>query len=150
MHSLTDLTTQLAGRHIGVLGDVMLDHFLIGRVDRISPEAPVPVVRFARDDYRLGGAGNVAQNIVTLGSRASIVALVGQDERAADLRRCLERAAVSTDRLVVDPSRPTTRKVRVVTSRNQQVARVDYEVDEDVAGDALRTLSAEIAEVAKH
>jgi D-beta-D-heptose 7-phosphate kinase/D-beta-D-heptose 1-phosphate adenosyltransferase len=150
MDNLTDLTARLAGRHVCVLGDVMLDHFLIGRVDRISPEAPVPVVRFARDEYRLGGAGNVAQNIVTLGSRASIVGLVGQDEAAAELRRCLDRSAVSTDRLVVDPSRPTTRKVRIVTSRNQQVARVDYEVDEDVSGDALNAISARVADAATH
>ena len=148
MQNLTDLTARLAGRHIAVLGDVMLDHFLIGHVDRISPEAPVPVVRFARDDYRLGGAGNVAQNIVTLGSHASIVGLVGQDEAAAELRRCLERASVPTERLVVDPSRPTTRKVRVVTSRNQQVARVDYEVDDDISGDALKTIGARIVDMA--
>lgn len=149
MHSLTALTARLAGRHIAVLGDIMLDHFLIGRVDRISPEAPVPVVRFARDDYRIGGAGNVAHNIVTLGSRASIVGLVGQDEAAAELRRCLERAALPTDHLVVDPSRPTTRKVRVVTSHNQQVARVDYEADDDVSGETLKQISARIVEVAR-
>ena len=72
-----DLLSCFSGLPIAVVGDVMLDHFIVGRVDRISPEAPVPVVRFARDDYRLGGAGNVAQNIVTLGSRASIVGLMG-------------------------------------------------------------------------
>ncbi len=148
MTSLTDLTARLAGRHIAVLGDLMLDHFLIGHVDRISPEAPVPVVRFVRDDYRLGGAANVAQNVVALGARASIVGLVGQDEAAAELRRCLERAALPVDGLVADPSRPTTRKVRVVTSRNQQVARVDYEVDADASGDSLRALSARAVEAA--
>ena len=148
MTSLTDLTARLAGRHIAVLGDVMLDHFLIGHVDRISPEAPVPVVRFVRDDYRLGGAANVAQNVVALGARASIVGLVGQDEAAAELRRCLERAALPIDGLVADPSRPTTRKVRLVTSRNQQVARVDYEVDADASGDTLRALAARAVEAA--
>ena len=148
MTRLTDLTARLAGRHIAVLGDLMLDHFLIGHVDRISPEAPVPVVRFVRDDYRLGGAANVAQNVVALGARASIVGLVGQDEAAAELRRCLERASLPVDGLVADPSRPTTRKVRVVTSRNQQVARVDYEVDADASGDSLRALSARAVEAA--
>ena len=148
MTSLMDLTARLAGRHIVVLGDVMLDHFLIGHVDRISPEAPVPVVRFARNDYRLGGAANVAQNVVSLSARASIVGLVGEDEPAAELRRCLQRAALPTDGLVADPSRPTTRKMRVVTSRNQQVARVDYEIDADVSGDALRALSARAVEAA--
>ena len=148
MTRFTDLTARLAGRRIAVMGDLMLDHFLIGHVDRISPEAPVPVVRFARDDYRLGGAGNVAQNIVALGATASIVGLVGQDEAARELRRCLERASVPTNGLVADPSRPTTRKMRVVTSRNQQVARVDYEVDADVSGETLRALSARTVEAA--
>ena len=148
MTPLRDLTSRLAGRRILVLGDVMLDHFLIGRVDRISPEAPVPVVRFTRDDYRLGGAGNVAQNVVTLGGHASLIGVVGQDDAADELRRCLERAMLSTDGLVADPLRPTTRKMRVVTSRNQQVARVDYEMDVEVSGDALGLLSARTTEVA--
>jgi rfaE bifunctional protein kinase chain/domain len=148
MTSLTALTARLAGRHIAVLGDLMLDHFLIGHVDRISPEAPVPVVRFARDDYRLGGAGNVAQNIVALGGQASIVGIVGQDEAAAELRRCLERAALTTDGLAIDSSRPTTRKMRVVTTRNQQVARVDYESDADASGEVLRMLSSRIVQAA--
>jgi rfaE bifunctional protein kinase chain/domain len=148
MTSLTDLTSRLAGRRIAVLGDLMLDHFLIGQVDRISPEAPVPVVRFARDDYRLGGAANVAQNVVTLGGEASIVGLVGEDTAATELRRCLERAALPTNGLVTDPSRPTTRKMRVVTSRNQQVARVDYELDVAASGDVLRALSARTIEAA--
>jgi D-beta-D-heptose 7-phosphate kinase/D-beta-D-heptose 1-phosphate adenosyltransferase len=149
MTSLTDLTSRLAGCRIAVVGDVMLDHFLIGRVDRISPEAPVPVVRFARDDYRVGGAGNVAQNVVALGAPVSLVGLVGQDDAAGELRRCLQRAALSTHGLVADPSRPTTRKMRVVTSRNQQVARVDYEGDADASGEALRILSSRTIEAAE-
>jgi rfaE bifunctional protein kinase chain/domain len=149
MTSLTSLTSRLAGRRIVVVGDVMLDHFLIGRVERISPEAPVPVVRFSRDDYRLGGAANVAQNVVTLGAAGMLVGLVGQDEAAAELRRCLERASLPIDGLIVDPSRPTTRKMRVVTSRNQQVARVDYELDADAAGEALHTLASGVINAAE-
>ena len=74
--------------------------------------------------------------------------LVGQDEAAAELRRCLQRVALPVDGLVVDPSRPTTRKMRVVTSRNQQVARVDYESDADASGEALLALSSRVVDAA--
>ena len=70
---MADLRARLSGRSVVVIGDVMLDQFMIGRVERISPEAPVPVVRFEREEYRLGGAANVAHNIAALGGRASIV-----------------------------------------------------------------------------
>lgn len=132
-----------AGRHVLVVGDVMLDHFLVGRVHRLSPEAPVPVVTHDHDEYRAGGAANVALNIAALGARASLVGVTGADEAGARLRALLEEAGVSTEGLVVDESRPTTRKMRVVTSRQQQVARVDYEADADVDGAAealVRTL----------
>src|SRR4029079_10761832 len=73
MSSLVPLASRLAGRRVGVIGDVMLDHFLFGHVHRISPEAPVPVVRFTRDEYRLGGAANVARNVASLGGRVTLV-----------------------------------------------------------------------------
>jgi D-beta-D-heptose 7-phosphate kinase/D-beta-D-heptose 1-phosphate adenosyltransferase len=136
MSDLTDIASRWAGRRVAVVGDVMLDHFLIGHVDRISPEAPVPVVRFVRDEYRLGGAGNVAENVVSLGGQASVVGLVGRDDAAAEVERRLRQSGLDAEGLVVDRVRPTTRKMRVVTSRNQQVARVDYELD-DEASDAI-------------
>jgi D-beta-D-heptose 7-phosphate kinase/D-beta-D-heptose 1-phosphate adenosyltransferase len=142
MSDLARLTAALAGRRVAILGDVMVDHFLVGRVDRISPEAPVPVVRFERDEFRLGGAANVAHNVAALGGRATVVGLIGSDDAAAELTRCFARAGLDASGLVVDAARPTTRKVRVVTSRNQQVARVDYETDTDVSGDALTRLAA--------
>ena len=132
MDSVADQVAQLSGRRITVIGDVMLDHFLIGRVDRISPEAPVPVVRFAREEFRLGGAANVARNIGTLGGQVTLVGLVGEDPAAADLRAALKAADLDGSGLVDDGSRPTTRKVRIVTARNQQVARLDYEATDDV------------------
>jgi rfaE bifunctional protein kinase chain/domain len=146
MTRLQSLASGFAGRRIAVIGDVMLDHFLVGRVDRISPEAPVPVVRFTHDEYRLGGAGNVAHNIVALGGHASMVSLVGDDEGAVELGRVLRRAGLEGGCLIVDATRPTTRKTRIVTSRNQQVARVDYEVDADASGDVLEALAARAAE----
>jgi rfaE bifunctional protein kinase chain/domain len=130
------IVERLAGRTVVIVGDVMLDHFLFGRVDRISPEAPVPVVRFVRDEFRPGGAANVAHNVAALGGRPLLVAVVGKDEAAARLTGDLSAQRVSVDRLVEDASRPTTRKLRVVTTRNQQVARVDYE-DEDDIGSAI-------------
>src|SRR5690606_30503061 len=121
----------LAGRTVLVIGDLMLDHFVIGSVDRISPEAPVPVVRFARDEYRLGGAANVAANLRGLGSGVEIVGLVGGDAEGERLRADLSGAGIGITGIVIDPGRCTTRKTRVVTTRNQQVARVDYEADSE-------------------
>jgi len=131
---VADLLSKFTGRRVAVIGDVMLDQFMIGRVDRISPEAPVPVVRFEREEFRLGGAANVAHNIAALGGRVTLVGLIGTDGSAADLRAALDRAGVDHGGLVTDRERPTTRKVRVVTVRNQQVARIDHEHDADAAG----------------
>lgn len=115
-----------------VVGDLMLDRFIVGRVTRISPEAPVPVVQFQAEHVRLGGAANVAHNIAVLGGRVALVGLVGRDAAADRLRAELAASGIGTDGLVEDGSRPTTEKVRIVTERNQQVARVDYELDADV------------------
>jgi D-beta-D-heptose 7-phosphate kinase/D-beta-D-heptose 1-phosphate adenosyltransferase len=115
-----------------VVGDVMLDQFLIGRVTRISPEAPVPIVQFEREENRIGGAANVAHNIAALGGQVDLVGLVGRDTAAAILARELATQEISAAGLVDDPSRPTTMKVRVVTDRHQQVARVDYEAGDEV------------------
>ena len=118
-----------------VVGDVMLDRFIVGRVTRISPEAPVPVVRFEAEHVRLGGAANVAHNIAALGGRPALVGLVGDDRAGAMLREKLAASGIAADGLVVDRERPTTEKVRIVTERNQQVARVDYESDDEATGE---------------
>jgi len=125
---------RLSGRTVLIVGDVMLDHFVIGRVERISPEAPVPVVQFDHEEYRLGGAANVAHNVVALGGRVEMVGLVGDDQDAGRLRADLEKRSIGAAGLVTDPGRCTTRKLRVVTTRNQQVARIDYESERDVTG----------------
>lgn len=114
-----------------VVGDLMVDRFIIGHVTRISPEAPVPVVRYESEELRLGGAANVMHNIVALGGAGLLVGVVGTDAAAARLRQELAAAGVSTEGLVEDPSRCTTEKVRIVTERRQQVARIDYEEDRD-------------------
>src|SRR5207247_10062797 len=139
-----DLVGRFAGLPVLVVGDVMLDRFIVGRVTRISPEAPVPVVQFESEHLRLGGASNVAHNIVALGGRAALVGLVGADAAAERLRDQLQIAGIGGGGLVEDRNRPTTEKVRIVTERNQQVARIDYEHDADVSGDLARVVVARV------
>jgi rfaE bifunctional protein kinase chain/domain len=142
------LIGRFPGLPVLVAGDVMVDRFIVGRVTRISPEAPVPIVRFESEHARLGGAANVAHNIAALGGRALLVAMVGIDAAAARLRELLGAAGIATDGLVEDRTRPTTEKVRVVTERNQQVARIDYERDADADGEVERAIVAQVARVA--
>src|SRR5690349_10188793 len=112
MTAATSTLAQLPGTVVAVIGDVMLDHFLFGRVDRISPEAPVPVVRFERDEFRLGGAANVAANVRALEGVPLLIGCVGSDEAAGHLRSALAERDIANGTLVVDGTRPTTRKVR--------------------------------------
>lgn len=144
MTDFSHLLARFPRQTILVVGDIMLDHFVIGSVERISPEAPVPVVRFARDEYRLGGAANVAANLRALGAQVEMVGLTGRDAEGARLRQALETIGVGTSGLVEDAGRCTTRKTRIVTSRNQQVARIDYEEDAEVSGEVARDLIARI------
>ena len=139
-----ELVGRFSGLAVLVVGDVMLDRFIVGRVTRISPEAPVPIVRFESEHVRLGGAANVAHNIAALGGRASLVGIVGVDAQADSLRAQLAAAGIGTDGLVADGTRPTTEKVRVVTERNQQVARIDYERDADAGGEVERAIVAQV------
>ena len=126
------LLTAIRDVHVVVLGDVMLDHFMVGRVSRVSPEAPVPIVEFEREFSVPGGAANVAHNARTLGARVTLIGVVGDDAAATDLRGLLDGRQVGATGLIVDPTRPTTRKMRLATTRNQQVARVDIEQTAEV------------------
>jgi len=111
-----------------VVGDIMLDRFLWGSVTRISPEAPVPVVRLERESLSLGGAGNVARNIVALGGQAVPVTLRGDDAEGERVEELCRSAGIVTDGLIDAPGRPTTVKTRVV-AHQQHVVRVDREED---------------------
>ena len=142
------LVSRIANRPVVVVGDVMLDHFVIGAVDRISPEAPVPVIRFAREEYRLGGAANVASNLRALGTEVELVALSGRDGEGDRLRTELARLQIGMSGVVADPERCTTRKTRLVTTRNQQVARIDYESDVEANGGAEAVLIEHIERLA--
>ena len=112
-----------------VVGDVMLDRYWFGEVERISPEAPVPVVHVAKREDRLGGAANVARNVVSLGAKVTLAGVVGQDEAGAKVRELLTQASVQTH-LVADPHHPTTLKMRVL-GRQQQLLRIDFEEKPD-------------------
>ena len=126
------LVAGFSGADILVIGDAMLDRFIAGRVTRISPEAPVPVVTFDHETHRIGGAANVAHNVTALGGTAALLAVSGQDDAAAALMQACRDAGIALS-FLTDPSRPTTTKVRIVTERNQQVARIDYENDGEIS-----------------
>jgi D-glycero-beta-D-manno-heptose-7-phosphate kinase len=127
------IASSFSAAEILVVGDAMLDRFLVGRVTRISPEAPVPVVIFDHETLRMGGAANVAHNVKALGGEATLIAVTGQDDAAATLARSCHEAGISPS-LIGDASRPTTTKVRIVTERKHQVARIDYETDAEING----------------
>jgi len=137
-----------AGLEVLVVGDLMLDHYLFGRADRISPEAPVPVVRFQSEEFRPGGAANVALNLRRLGCRVHLAGVVGDDADGRRLRRLLEDEGVGTAGLEADGTRPTTRKTRIL-SRGQQVLRIDHEeavpLDADRTGRLLEKLRSLLA-----
>jgi len=143
----SDLLSRLQGRSLVVVGDLMLDHFVVGGVDRISPEAPVPVVRFDHDSFRLGGAANVAHNAAALGARVHLVGIIGNDDAGEMIRSELAKLGIDSSGIVSDGGRRTTRKLRIVTSRNQQVARIDYEDDREVDGDVEATIVSRIEQL---
>jgi rfaE bifunctional protein kinase chain/domain len=120
---------RLARARVLVVGDAMLDRYWFGAVERISPEAPVPVVRVNREEERLGGAANVALNVKMLGAQATLLTVVGDDEPARKLRSLLERDGVATV-LGRDPQLYTIVKLRVI-GRSQQLLRIDFENQPD-------------------
>ena len=125
MTAPTPTREQIARARVLVVGDAMLDRYWFGAVDRISPEAPVPVVRINREEERLGGAANVAINIKSLGTQASLITVVGDDEAGRKLKALIDEAGIGT-LLGVDPQLYTIVKLRVI-GRSQQLIRVDFE-----------------------
>ena len=109
-----------------VIGDLMLDEYLWGKAERISPEAPVQVVDVVREELRLGGAGNVVNNLAALGASVTVCSVVGEDENGLTLLNALNRKDVDNRAVFRDPARRTSRKTRVVAA-NQQIVRIDRE-----------------------
>lgn len=139
-----DIVQRFADTSVLIVGDVMLDHFIVGRVDRISPEAPVPIVRFDHETHRVGGAANVAHNVRALGARVQLAGVVGGDEEGRLVRKQLVALGIGHEALLDHPDRRTTKKVRVVTTRRLQVARIDYEQDEEIASEVADSLASAV------
>ena len=137
------LLERLKDLKILVVGDVILDRYLYGRVERISPEAPVPVVEVEGEEVRLGGAGNVAGNLVSLGVQTSLTGVVGEDRAGELLRNLLKEKGIKS--LLTIDARPTTEKTRVI-SRSQQLLRIDFEDRRSIGGKVLDYIKEVVAE----
>ena len=136
---LKRLIPRLRGKRIGVLGDLMLDRYLWGTASRLSPEAAVPVVDFVEQSECLGGAGNVAANISTLGGEVEAFGVIGNDEAGRALQKCLSAANIAAKGIIADSKRVTTVKTRII-ARHQQVVRVDHERRESLRAETQEKL----------
>ena len=143
INDINSLFSSFTTTKIGVVGDIMLDTYWWGVVDRISPEAPVPVVNVIRRESRLGGAGNVVLNISSLGATAVICSVIGDDAPGRELQKIILDANLSTDGLIVEPGRMTTVKERIIAG-SQQVVRVDSETENSISLSSQQALLAHI------
>ncbi len=131
MEDFKKLFDSFSSLKVGVIGDVMLDTYMWGKVERISPEAPVPIVTLHHKEYRVGGAGNVALNCQSLGVQVSVLSVTGDDEQGVFLRELFESNHIDTAFLLKSTDRITTNKTRII-SRNQQMMRLDEEMTVDL------------------
>lgn len=149
MNDLSEYLRKFAHKRIAVVGDLMLDRYVFGEVERISPEAPIPVLKVEREEDRPGGGANVVLNLRSLGAQVDLYGVVGRDDRGDRLRELLG-AGVETIGVLEDPERPTTSKTRVV-ARQQQIVRVDRESSEPISDDTtdalLELLEARLSQV---
>jgi D-beta-D-heptose 7-phosphate kinase/D-beta-D-heptose 1-phosphate adenosyltransferase len=133
--------SDLGSQTVLCIGDLMLDDFVYGEVSRISPEAPAPVVAVSRSEIAIGGAGNVARNLVSLGARCIFVGVIGEDEAGRTLMSALKAEPMIEAHLVIDPSRPTTRKVRFVSEHySTHLLRADWELAKAVDAPSEKAL----------
>ena len=128
---IPELFASFQNLKVGVVGDVMLDTYMWGHVDRISPEAPVPIVAVDKKEYRIGGAGNVALNLRSLGARASVISMTGGDDDGRQLADMFSAQQIDTKYILQGKDRTTTNKMRII-SRNQQMMRLDSEMAKDL------------------
>ncbi|MBN8674218.1 MAG: carbohydrate kinase [Chitinophagales bacterium] len=131
MTDFKKLFASFSSLKVGVIGDVMLDTYMWGKVDRISPEAPVPVVTIKKKDFRIGGAGNVALNACSLGAKVTVLSVTGRDEEAGILENLFRENKIDTSFILQSSERITTSKTRII-SRNQQMMRLDSEITTDL------------------
>ncbi|MGC8893352.1 MAG: bifunctional heptose 7-phosphate kinase/heptose 1-phosphate adenyltransferase [candidate division WOR-3 bacterium] len=142
--SIEKALERFSGFRVGVIGDLILDRYLFGDAERISPEAPVPVVRTQDQRDGPGGAGNVATNLLASGAKVFLFGIVGDDAEGRALVSLLDEIGIS-NRVLVDPTRPTTLKTRVI-AQNQQVIRIDREVCSEITTDLAEELAHAVAE----
>src|SRR6266576_4331819 len=141
MFDFEALTHAMARQTVLCVGDLMLDEFVYGEVSRISPEAPAPVIAVQRSETNIGGAGNVARNIASLGARCIFIGLVGEDEAGTKLKTALAKEGLIESVLVCDAARPTTRKVRFVSEHfSTHMLRADWELAQPAAADIEQKL----------
>jgi D-beta-D-heptose 7-phosphate kinase/D-beta-D-heptose 1-phosphate adenosyltransferase len=141
-----DILDRLEQVRITIIGDIVLDHYIWGEVDRISPEAPIPVVQVIRETYTLGGAANVANNIRSLGGDVDLCGVIGEDSNGGILLDLLKKAGIRTRAVVSLPGRATTIKSRVIAHR-QQVVRVDREISDLIPGPIISGMKTQIGEI---
>ena len=143
---LPELFEAFNGKRVLVVGDVMTDAYINGQVNRLSPEAPVPVVDLQTQEQRIGGAGNVALNLIALGAKALLASVIGQDAAGQELQQMLTSAGIQTDALIVSAERKTTIKTRVL-SNGKQMLRIDTEDQHDLSSTETQTLQQAILQL---
>jgi rfaE bifunctional protein kinase chain/domain len=144
MNELLSIFESIEKLKVGVVGDMMLDTYIWGRVDRISPEAPVPVVSLHRKEQRIGGAGNVGLNCRSLGAEVFVLGVMGDDEEAEKFEQLLKEKEIDSSYLIKSKSRITTNKTRII-SRNQQMIRLDAEMTQDLDSKDEKELLLQLA-----
>ena len=142
---MNHILDKLSKAKVLVVGDIMLDRYWWGEVSRISPEAPVPVVRLKKTSLAAGGAANVAVNVAGLGAKPLLFGVVGKDPEADEVRKVLAGLSVSVEYIIESDDRPTTVKTRVI-AHSQQVARIDHETDTELSSETEQLLSKSITE----
>ena len=131
MNPIQTLFSSFSKKRVLIIGDVMIDSYIIGKVDRVSPEAPVPVVDVIGFDQRLGGAGNVALNIKAMGATPILCSVVGHDKEGKELREIMMKASLTCNGLIHSDKRKTTNKTRIL-GNNHQLLRIDHEITNDL------------------
>ena len=145
MREVLDCSRHFGDCQILVIGDLMVDEYLWGHIERISPEAPVPILKVVRNEATLGGAGNVVRNLRALGVGVTVFGVVGQDETGAEVKGLIEELGVDTRGIICDPNRTSTRKVRLMSlEHGQQVFRMDEETQQEISGDIEEQLVPQI------
>src|ERR1041384_1825704 len=141
MFDFEAISRAMSGQTVLCVGDLMLDEFVYGEVSRISPEAPAPVITVQRTETNVGGAGNVARNIASLGARCIFIGLVGEDEAGKTREDALAKESLIESVLVADPARPTTRKVRFVSEHfSTHMLRADWEMTSPASAEVEQKL----------